>query len=97
MPIYEYKCDHCGKQTELVQKFSDPPATECPHCGEHNLNKLVSAAAFHLKGSGWYETDFKGKPKQTEDKKQDSPAKKDDNKEAAKVTKDSDTNGKQKT
>ncbi len=62
MPIYEYRCEACGKHTELVQKFSDTPATDCPHCHKPQLNKLISAAAFHLKGTGWYVTDFKDKP-----------------------------------
>jgi putative FmdB family regulatory protein len=53
MPVYEYKCDSCGKNIELRQKFSDPPAKECPHCSG-NLNKLISQSAFALKGSGWY-------------------------------------------
>lgn len=67
MPIYEYECQACGQSCELVQKFSDPPATECPHCQANELVKLVSAASFHLKGGGWYVTDFKDKPKK-EDK-----------------------------
>lgn len=91
MPIYEYKCDNCGEQTELMQKFSDPPATKCPQCGEHKLNKMVSAAAFHLKGTGWYVTDFKDKKSTPDNKKQDKPVKKDDNKKASDVKKDSPT------
>jgi len=59
MPIYEYQCDACGKRTELLQKISDPPARECPECGHEGLRRLVSAAAFHLKGGGWYATDFR--------------------------------------
>ncbi len=59
MPIYEYQCDACGKRSELLQKISDPPANECPACGQAGLRRLVSAAAFHLKGGGWYATDFK--------------------------------------
>lgn len=60
MPIYEYSCQACGQPTEQLQKISDPPLTACPHCGEQELRKLVSAAGFRLKGAGWYETDFKG-------------------------------------
>lgn len=59
MPIYEYECENCGHQLESIQKISDPPLTTCPACGQLTLKKLVSAAAFRLKGGGWYETDFK--------------------------------------
>lgn len=59
MPIYEYVCEHCGQPTEALQKLSDPPLVDCPHCGQSALRKKVSAAAFRLKGGGWYETDFK--------------------------------------
>jgi len=60
MPIYEYRCTSCGHEKEVLQKLSDPPLTECPACGKATLGKLVSAAGFQLKGSGWYATDFKG-------------------------------------
>jgi len=59
MPIYEYRCSDCGHQLEKLQKMSDPPLTDCPACEQPRLTKLVSAAAFRLKGGGWYETDFK--------------------------------------
>ena len=59
MPIYEYECQACNKQLEVLRKISDTPLVECPTCGEHSLRKKVSAAAFRLKGGGWYETDFK--------------------------------------
>jgi len=59
MPIYEYQCQTCQNQIEALQKISDSPLLECPQCGEPSLKKKVSAAAFRLKGSGWYETDFK--------------------------------------
>jgi putative FmdB family regulatory protein len=59
MPIYEYSCQACGKQTEILQKLSDPPATDCPACGKPALSKAISAAGFRLAGGGWYETDFK--------------------------------------
>ncbi len=61
MPIYEYRCASCGFQSEYLQKVSDPPRTVCPECGKATFNKLVTAAGFQLKGSGWYATDFKGK------------------------------------
>lgn len=59
MPIYEYQCQGCGEQLEVLQKLSDAPLEKCPACGELSLKKKVSAAAFRLKGGGWYETDFK--------------------------------------
>jgi putative FmdB family regulatory protein len=60
MPIYEYRCAGCGHQQEFLQKLSDPPQTRCPQCGQEALEKMVTAAGFQLKGSGWYATDFKG-------------------------------------
>lgn len=59
MPIYEYRCESCGKELEKIQKISDPLLTDCPACGQSSLVKKVSASAFRLKGEGWYETDFK--------------------------------------
>jgi len=59
MPIYEYRCSQCGHQKELLQRMSDAPLTDCPKCGKPALTKLVSAAGFQLKGSGWYATDFR--------------------------------------
>src|SRR6056297_2020617 len=59
MPIYEYVCESCGELTEALRKISDPPLEICPVCGQPALRKKVSAAAFRLKGGGWYETDFK--------------------------------------
>ena len=58
MPIYEYRCDKCGIEKEYLQKVSDAPIAACP-CGESTMTKLISAAGFQLKGSGWYATDFK--------------------------------------
>jgi len=63
MPIYEYRCSDCGFQDEYLQKLSEPPLTKCPSCGKPAFEKLVSAAGFQLKGSGWYATDFKGSGK----------------------------------
>jgi len=59
MPIYEYRCSSCGFEKDALQKLSDPPLVDCPQCGKPALVKLVSAAGFQLKGSGWYATDFK--------------------------------------
>jgi len=64
MPIYEYQCEACKHTLEAIQKFSDSPLTDCPACRKAELRKLLSAPAFRLNGSGWYETDFKtGKKK----------------------------------
>jgi putative FmdB family regulatory protein len=61
MPIYEYRCGSCGHQQEFLQKVSDPPLTDCTECGKPTFSKMVTAAGFQLKGSGWYATDFKNK------------------------------------
>ena len=61
MPIYEYRCDSCGHQQEFLQKVSDAPLTVCPECGKPAFKKMVTAAGFQLKGSGWYVTDFRNK------------------------------------
>jgi putative FmdB family regulatory protein len=59
MPIYEYQCKQCGHELERLQKMSDEPLRDCPVCEKPELHRLISAAAFRLKGGGWYETDFK--------------------------------------
>jgi putative FmdB family regulatory protein len=59
MPLYEYGCDGCGTVSEISHRLSEPSPTDCPSCGAPKLSKLISAAAFRLKGGGWYETDFK--------------------------------------
>lgn len=61
MPIYEYRCGACGFQKEFLLRISDAPLTDCPQCGKPSFNKMVTAAGFQLKGSGWYATDFKNK------------------------------------
>lgn len=66
MPIYEYRCTACGHELEALQKLADSPLTDCPSCGQSRLSKLVSAAGFRLKGSGWYATDFKNRSKPAE-------------------------------
>ncbi len=60
MPIYEYECTKCGHFEEVMQKISDPPLAECPEC-HGSMKKLMSMNSFHLKGSGWYVTDYAGK------------------------------------
>jgi putative FmdB family regulatory protein len=69
MPIYEYRCTACGKELEALQKLSEAPLKTCPACHADTLVKLVSAAGFQLKGSGWYVTDFKGSGKPAASKK----------------------------
>lgn len=72
MPIYEYRCESCGHQEEFLQKVSEPPLTECPACRKATFNKLLSAAGFQLKGSGWYVTDFRNKGAKPAEKKAES-------------------------
>ncbi len=60
MPIYEYRCDRCGKEFEAWQKFSDAPIETCESCGGH-ASKMISQSSFILKGSGWYVTDYGNK------------------------------------
>jgi putative FmdB family regulatory protein len=80
MPIYEYRCNSCGCEKEHLQKISDTPIPVCPACGSTDYTKLISAAGFQLKGSGWYVTDFKNnktekaKPKQAANEKTTKPA-----------------------
>jgi putative FmdB family regulatory protein len=68
VPVYEYECCECGKITEALQKFSDPPLSKCPHC-QGSLRRLISLNSFHLKGSGWYVTDYAGKKPATDSSK----------------------------
>jgi putative FmdB family regulatory protein len=78
MPIYEYRCRTCGFEKEYLQKLSDAPIELCESCGKATMSKLLSAAGFQLKGSGWYATDFKnppGKAKPSEADNKDSAGK----------------------
>ena len=102
MPIYEYECKSCGHRLEKLQRMNDPALTDCPACNKSELKRLVSAAAFRLKGSGWYETDFKkgdkknlhdsgsetSKPGESKDKKSPKPSdtKSSDTKSSSKET-----------
>lgn len=79
MPIYEYVCQDCGHELEAIQKVADPQLVDCPACSHASLKKKLTASAFRLSGSGWYETDFK-----TGDKKRNLTADA-DTKPAAKV------------
>ena len=70
MPLYEYRCDDCQKVSEFRMKMSDPHPETCPHCGHSALTKLISAAAFHLKGGGWYSQSYDGKSNAKKDNKE---------------------------
>ncbi|HKI47899.1 MAG TPA: FmdB family zinc ribbon protein [Desulfobacteria bacterium] len=65
MPIYEYECDNCGHHVEALQKFTDPPIAECDQC-HSSMKKLISPSTFHLKGTGWYVTDYASKNKNSQ-------------------------------
>lgn len=73
MPIYEYECTKCGNIEEALQKFSDRPLSKCSHCSGR-LSRLISQSSFHLKGSGWYVTDYAGKSNNTSSKPKKSEA-----------------------
>jgi putative FmdB family regulatory protein len=74
MPIYEYECGSCGHRFEAIQKMSDPVLKDCPSCGQSGLKKLISAAGFQLKGTGWYATDFKGGGQKKDGHKKENPS-----------------------
>jgi putative FmdB family regulatory protein len=75
MPIYAYRCSQCGFEQDVLQKMSDKPLAHCPECKTDNFSKQLTAAGFQLKGSGWYQTDFKGgaKPATAKAPASDSP------------------------
>jgi putative FmdB family regulatory protein len=83
MPIYEYRCAACGFQKEYLQKMGDAQLTDCPECETSSFRKMVTAAGFQLKGSGWYATDFKN-GQQAKSKSRGEPAAKTDDQPAAK-------------
>lgn len=85
MPIYPYLCSACDHEFDTLQKISDEALKICPQCGEASLRKKLTAAAFHLKGTGWYQTDFKDKGAKPDDKDKD---KKTDDKTQTKVGKE---------
>ena len=89
MPLYEYHCEACGHRFEVIQKFSDPPTETCPKCGSR-VHKLQSAPAFHLKGTGWYATDYAKKD-------QGGPAKPADSKDETKSSDSADKSDGQKS
>ncbi len=81
MPIYEYECRACGHDFELLQKITDPVLVRCPKCAQPQLKKLISPVSFRLKGTGWYETDFKNNQKsdKTSAPRSENGGKSDDN------------------
>jgi putative FmdB family regulatory protein len=91
MPIYEYECENCGKIEEALQKVSDKPLKKCRDCSG-KLHRLISQSTFHLKGTGWYVTDYADKrsgsasKENTQSKEAASPAKSKDSKEAGTAT-----------
>jgi len=87
MPIYEYRCTACGHELEALQKITESPLTSCPSCRAETLTKLVSAAGFQLKGSGWYATDFRNgsKPAKSDTKTDAKTDAKADKPDAAKT------------
>ncbi len=60
MPLYEYHCNHCDADTEVLQDLGDAPLAVCPKCQDTDIHKKISVSSFRLTGTGWYETDFKG-------------------------------------
>ena len=78
MPIYEYECSECGRYHEAMQKMSDAPMSKCPHCSGR-LHKLISHSTFHLKGSGWYATDYANRNTGSSDTSSHKPDQKSDN------------------
>ena len=89
MPIYEYECTKCGHHSEVWQKITDPPLTRCEQC-KGRLRKLISQSTFHLKGTGWYVTDYgkgkssvtvEGNKPATKSKNENNNKKKNDSKE----------------
>jgi|SRR5215831_19552215 len=91
MPLYEYECDACGKRFEKIQKFSDPPADVCAHCGKGPVKKLLSSPAIQFKGSGWYITDYARKGKESKGAKESKDTKDGKDTKETKDTKESTT------
>ena len=89
MPLYEYECDACGKRFEKIQKFSDPPAEVCVHCGQGPVRKLLSSPAFQFKGSGWYVTDYARSSKDSKASKESKESKETADSKGTKEAKDS--------
>lgn len=98
MPIYEYRCESCDHRIEIIQKFSDPPLTECTNC-KGRLTKIIAPAALQFKGSGWYITDYsdKGKPPKPKTEPEEKTEKKSSSDETTKTPKETTTSPPQKT
>lgn len=96
MPIYEYQCTACEHHLEKLQKTTDEPLVECPECHQQTLSKLISAAGFRLKGSGWYETDFKSDKETKRNLADSSTSEKKSSEEKSKPS-DNKSNGKQES
>jgi putative FmdB family regulatory protein len=86
MPIYEYECSKCGEIEEALQKFSDKPLKTCKLCSG-KLHKLISHSAFHLKGTGWYVTDYADKSKSSDTSSSESKSKESESKKTSNKTK----------
>jgi len=85
MPIYEYRCSSCGFQKEYLQKVTAPVMTVCPECDKQTFSKMLTAAGFHLKGSGWYATDFRNSGAKPAAKTESKEAAETESKDAAKT------------
>ena len=97
MPIFEYSCTSCSHEFETIQGIKEAPLIKCPACKADALQKKLSAAAFHLKGTGWYETDFKNKSKVAGDKDKSSTSEKSTTEPAKSESKTEDTSDKKQS
>ena len=99
MPIYEYQCQACCHKQEIMHRISEEPSKQCDSCGAYELKKLISAVGFQLKGTGWYETDFKNKgtKKSNESSEESDSSKSQGNKKEAKSDTPKTTNADSKT
>lgn len=84
MPIYEYRCQVCQHEIEVMQKMSEDALTTCPECGKEGLTKLISRSSFQLKGTGWYQTDFKNTPDKAKTVSENKPEAKSESKPESK-------------
>ena len=96
MPIYEYECTKCGNIQEALQKISDKPLVKCKHCSG-KLHKLVSQSTFHLKGTGWYVTDYAYKSKKSAKSSQKKTEKTEESKSVQTKSADTDSGNKKKS
>lgn len=94
MPIYEYQCNKCHHDFEVIQKINDDPVSSCPKCASKKIQKLVSPAGFQLKGTGWYVTDFKNNDRPKPPASTNSNVKKSDKSKTQEVQKSASKEGK---